>query len=173
STSPTRGEGGARCTAFPNTSIERMMRSNQMELMKQLSVAEAKAKLSRLVDEAAKGTRVIIAKFGIPMAKLASLEDESAKNSKFGTLKSVLATNSSRRSRHRCPMMSSMRCCTARLTNAMRNEAAARCEHHHPIDAGRAPHQQQKTRHVISKCGGSLLSDLFRARGSRSVVRHP
>jgi prevent-host-death family protein len=59
--------------------------------MKQLNLAEAKAKLSHLVDQAAKGKGVIIAKSGIPMAKLVPLEDEKPKKFKFGTLKGLLS----------------------------------------------------------------------------------
>jgi prevent-host-death family protein len=58
--------------------------------MKQLNLAEAKAKLSHLVDQAARGKSVIIAKFGIPMAKLVPLDDEKPRGFKFGTLKGVL-----------------------------------------------------------------------------------
>ena len=58
--------------------------------MKQLNLAEAKAKLSHLVDQAAKGRGVIIAKSGIPMAKLVPLDDEKPQKFKFGTLKDVL-----------------------------------------------------------------------------------
>jgi len=58
--------------------------------MKQVNVAEAKAKLSHLVDQAAKGKGVIIAKSGIPMAKLVPLDEGRPKAFKFGTLKGVL-----------------------------------------------------------------------------------
>lgn len=58
--------------------------------MKQLNLAEAKAKLSHLVDQAAKGKGVIIAKSGIPMAKLVPLDEPRRKDFKFGTLKGVL-----------------------------------------------------------------------------------
>jgi prevent-host-death family protein len=58
--------------------------------MKQLNLAEARAKLSHLVDQAAKGRGVIIAKAGIPMAKLVQLYDEKPKGFRFGTLKGVL-----------------------------------------------------------------------------------
>jgi prevent-host-death family protein len=58
--------------------------------MKQLNLAEAKAKLSHLVDQAARGKGVIIAKSGIPMAKLVPLDDEETQKFKFGTLKGVL-----------------------------------------------------------------------------------
>jgi prevent-host-death family protein len=59
--------------------------------MKQLNLAEAKAKLSQLVDQAAKGKSVVIAKSGIPMAKLVPLESGEQKKFKFGTLKGVLS----------------------------------------------------------------------------------
>ncbi len=59
--------------------------------MKQLNLAEAKAKLSHLVDQAARGKGVIIAKSGIPMAKLVPLDDEKPHEFKFGTLKDVLS----------------------------------------------------------------------------------
>jgi len=59
--------------------------------VKQLNLAEAKAKLSHLVDQAAKGKGVIIAKSGIPMAKLVPLDDEKTQPFKFGTLKGVLS----------------------------------------------------------------------------------
>jgi prevent-host-death family protein len=58
--------------------------------MKQLNLAEAKAKLSHLVDQAAKGKGVIIAKSGIPMARLVPLDKERPKAFKFGTLRGVL-----------------------------------------------------------------------------------
>jgi prevent-host-death family protein len=61
--------------------------------MKQLNLAEAKAKLSHLVDQAAKGKSVIIAKSGIPMAKLVPLDhgEPKKKKFKFGTLKGVFS----------------------------------------------------------------------------------
>jgi prevent-host-death family protein len=59
-------------------------------VMKQVNIAEAKAKLSRLVDQAAKGKGVIIAKSGTPMAKLVPLDDEKPQKLKLGTLKGVL-----------------------------------------------------------------------------------
>ena len=61
--------------------------------MKQLNLAEAKARLSHLVNQAAKGKGVIIAKSGIPMAKLVPLDDEKPKEFKFGTLKGVLTND--------------------------------------------------------------------------------
>ncbi|HLH95554.1 MAG TPA: type II toxin-antitoxin system prevent-host-death family antitoxin [Xanthobacteraceae bacterium] len=65
--------------------------SNQMDAMKQLNLAEAKAKLSHLVDQAARGKGVIIAKSGIPMAKLVPVDEQRRKKFKFGTLKNVLS----------------------------------------------------------------------------------
>jgi prevent-host-death family protein len=62
-----------------------------MDGMKQLNLAEAKAKLSHLVDQAAKGKGVIIAKSGIPMAKLVPLDGDKRKKFKLGTLKGVLS----------------------------------------------------------------------------------
>ena len=59
--------------------------------MKQLNLAEAKAKLSHLVDQAAKGKGVIIAKSGIPMAKLVPLEEKKPKKFKFGVLKGIIS----------------------------------------------------------------------------------
>jgi prevent-host-death family protein len=62
----------------------------QLHRMKQLNLAEAKAKLSYLVDQAARGKGVIIAKSGTPMAKLVPLDDDEPRKFKFGTLKEVL-----------------------------------------------------------------------------------
>jgi prevent-host-death family protein len=58
--------------------------------MKQINLTEAKARLSHLVEQAARGKGVIIAKSGIPMAKLVPLDDEKPRKFKFGTLKDVL-----------------------------------------------------------------------------------
>jgi prevent-host-death family protein len=58
--------------------------------MKQVNLAEAKAKLSHLVDQAAKGKGVIIAKSGIPMAKLVPL-DEKPKKVKLEALKGLIS----------------------------------------------------------------------------------
>jgi prevent-host-death family protein len=68
-----------------------MGRKSRWIAMKQLNLAEAKAKLSQLVDQAAKGKGVIIAKSGIPMAKLVPLDDVEPRKFKFGTLKGVLS----------------------------------------------------------------------------------
>jgi prevent-host-death family protein len=55
--------------------------------MKQFNLAEAKAKLSRLVDQAAKGKGFVIAKSGIPLAKLVPLDDGAPKPFVFGTMR--------------------------------------------------------------------------------------
>ena len=68
-----------------------MARESRWIAMKQLNLAEAKAKLSHLVDQAAKGKGVIIAKSGVPMAKLVPLDDVEPRKFKFGTLKGVLS----------------------------------------------------------------------------------
>jgi prevent-host-death family protein len=47
--------------------------------MKQVSLYEAKTHLSRLVDEAAAGEEIVIAKNGKPMARLRPLDDTQAK----------------------------------------------------------------------------------------------
>jgi antitoxin (DNA-binding transcriptional repressor) of toxin-antitoxin stability system len=49
------------------------------------------ARLSHLADQAAKGKRVIIAKSGIPMAKLVPLDEGQRRKFRFGTLKGVLS----------------------------------------------------------------------------------
>jgi prevent-host-death family protein len=68
-----------------------MLLFSRKDAVKQLNLAEAKAKLSHLVDQAAKGKGVIIAKSGIPMAKLVPLDDKKPKRFKFGTLKGLLS----------------------------------------------------------------------------------
>ena len=55
--------------------------------MKQLNVAEAKAKFSELVDAAARGDGTIIAKSGTPVAMLVPLDKERRVPIKFGTLR--------------------------------------------------------------------------------------
>lgn len=47
--------------------------------MKQVSLYEAKTHLSKLVDEAAAGEEIVIAKNGKPMARLAPISGASAK----------------------------------------------------------------------------------------------
>jgi prevent-host-death family protein len=59
--------------------------------MKQLNLAEAKAKLSHLVDRAAKGKGVIIAKSGIPMAKLVPLHEGKPRKVKLEALKGLIS----------------------------------------------------------------------------------
>jgi prevent-host-death family protein len=59
--------------------------------MKQLNLAEAKAKLSHLVDQAAKGKGVIIAKSGIPMAKLVPLHEGKPRKVKLEALKGLIS----------------------------------------------------------------------------------
>src|SRR5580704_15340821 len=55
--------------------------------MKQLNLAQAKAKFSELVDAAARGDGTIIAKSGTPVAMLVPLDREKRAPIKFGTLK--------------------------------------------------------------------------------------
>ena len=55
--------------------------------MKQLNLAEAKAKFSELVDAAARGDGTIIAKSGTPVAMVVPLDWEKRAPIKFGTLK--------------------------------------------------------------------------------------
>ena len=58
--------------------------------MKQLNLAEAKAKFSELVDAAARGDGTIIAKSGTPVAMLVPLDHEKHAPIKFGTYKGKL-----------------------------------------------------------------------------------
>jgi prevent-host-death family protein len=55
--------------------------------MRQLNLAEAKARFSELVDAAARGDGTIIAKSGTPVAKLVPLHHDKRTPIKFGTLK--------------------------------------------------------------------------------------
>jgi prevent-host-death family protein len=55
--------------------------------MKQLNLAEAKAKLSALVDAATRGEGTIIAKSGTPVAMLVPLDHAKPSPIKFGTLR--------------------------------------------------------------------------------------
>jgi prevent-host-death family protein len=57
--------------------------------VKQLNLAEAKAKLSQLVHQAARGKTVVIAMAGLPVAKLVPLDPEP-KKIKFGVLEGTL-----------------------------------------------------------------------------------
>jgi prevent-host-death family protein len=54
--------------------------------MRQINIHEAKTQLSRLVEDAAGGEDIIIAKAGKPVARLTALESSSAPR-RFGTLK--------------------------------------------------------------------------------------
>jgi len=55
--------------------------------MRQVNLHEAKTHLSRLVDAAAKGTEIVIAKAGKPMARLVPLRPASRKERKPGALR--------------------------------------------------------------------------------------
>ncbi len=55
--------------------------------MKQLNLAEAKAKFSALVDAATRGEGTIIAKSGTPVAMLVPLDRAKPPPIKYGTLK--------------------------------------------------------------------------------------
>ncbi len=57
--------------------------------MRMLNIHEAKTHLSRLVDDAAAGEEIVIAKAGKPKAKLVPLERERAKR-KLGLLRGKL-----------------------------------------------------------------------------------
>ena len=59
--------------------------------MRTVNIHEAKTHLSRLVDRAAKGEPFIIAKAGIPMAKLVPLDDKQPKKFNFKVLKGLLS----------------------------------------------------------------------------------
>ena len=55
--------------------------------MKQLNIHEAKAKLSSLVDQAARGKSIIIAKSGTPLARLGPIGEPLPRKIKFGFMK--------------------------------------------------------------------------------------
>jgi prevent-host-death family protein len=55
--------------------------------MKQLNIHEAKAKLSSLVDQAARGKSTIIAKSGTPLARLGPISEPQARKIRFGFMK--------------------------------------------------------------------------------------
>ncbi len=55
--------------------------------MQQINIHQAKTQLSRLVEEAAKGEEIIIAKAGKPMARLVALEQKDHLPRKPGSLK--------------------------------------------------------------------------------------
>lgn len=55
--------------------------------MRTVNIREAKAQLSRLVDQAAKGEPFVIAKAGKPMVKVVAVDaPEAAKQRRFGFL---------------------------------------------------------------------------------------
>jgi prevent-host-death family protein len=54
--------------------------------MRQINIHEAKTQLSRLIEDAANGEEIIIAKAGKPMARLIAYET-SSKPRQFGILK--------------------------------------------------------------------------------------
>jgi prevent-host-death family protein len=56
----------------------------------QVNLYEAKTRLSELVDQAHAGETVIIAKAGMPMAKLVPLDAPARSKIKFGLLKGQL-----------------------------------------------------------------------------------
>jgi len=58
-------------------------------LPRELNVGEAKARFSQLVDEAARGTRFVIAKAGTPVARIVPLDVER-ESFVFGTMKGLL-----------------------------------------------------------------------------------
>jgi hypothetical protein len=60
------------CPSFAASEV--LFPRSRRVVMKQINLAEAKTQLLRLVEQAARGKGVIIAKSGIPMAKLVSLE---------------------------------------------------------------------------------------------------
>ena len=62
----------------------------EVRRVKQLNLIEARARLSHLVEQAARGEEVVIAKSGVPTAKLVRLDDETPRKFNFGTLKDVL-----------------------------------------------------------------------------------
>jgi prevent-host-death family protein len=55
--------------------------------MKTLNLYQARANLSRLVDEAANGESIVIAKDGKPLAALVPVANVAKASLKFGTLK--------------------------------------------------------------------------------------
>jgi prevent-host-death family protein len=59
-------------------------------LPRELNIGEAKVSFSQLIDEAARGAQFVIAKAGIPVARIVPLEQEPEKFI-FGTLKGFLS----------------------------------------------------------------------------------
>jgi prevent-host-death family protein len=60
---------------------------NLLYKMRTLNLYEARANLSRLVDEAANGESIVIAKGGKPLAALVPVSKVTKASFKFGTLK--------------------------------------------------------------------------------------
>ena len=55
--------------------------------MRTINIHQAKTHLSRLVEDAAKGEEIVIAKAGKPMARLVPVETQERRVPKFGTLR--------------------------------------------------------------------------------------
>ncbi len=55
--------------------------------MKTLNIAEARAKLSKIVNDAARGETTVIARNGQPVARIVPFDNRKPKKIKFGTLK--------------------------------------------------------------------------------------
>jgi len=55
--------------------------------MRHVNIHDAKTHLSRLVEDAAKGEEIIIAKAGKPMARLVPIAEGRRRVPKFGTLR--------------------------------------------------------------------------------------
>jgi prevent-host-death family protein len=58
-----------------------------MPSMKKLNIHETKAKLSSLVDQAARGKSTIVAKSGTPLAQLGPISESPARKIRFGFMK--------------------------------------------------------------------------------------
>ena len=55
--------------------------------MKTLNIAEARAQLSQIVNDAARGKTTIIARNGRPVARIVPFDNRKPEKIKFGTLK--------------------------------------------------------------------------------------
>ena len=55
--------------------------------MRQVNVYEAKTQLSKLIDAAAGGEEIVIARAGRPVAKLVAIDARPAERRRFGLLK--------------------------------------------------------------------------------------
>jgi len=55
--------------------------------MKTLNITEARAQLSKIVNDAARGKTTIIARNGQPVARIVPVDNSKPKKIKFGTLK--------------------------------------------------------------------------------------